>query len=174
MSPTSYQTAPPRRDGLAAWSAERPASGAPSHPSPVLTQGVVGGDEAPLQDRLDARSSASRSGRATCVAPDPVNQPMIRHWAAAFEDQDPVYTDDQAANRSRFGQIVAPPHAPDVDHGDADDHRDGLAGGSPVESTGSGALAVLDEAGFVGTLASNSEFEIERYLHLGEGLSAPR
>ena len=59
-----------------------------------------------------------------------------------------------------------------MDHGDADDHRDGRSGGSPVESTGSGALAVLDEAGFVGTLASNSEFEIERYLHLGEGLSA--
>ena len=35
-------------------------------------------------------------------------------------------------------------------------------GGSPVESGTGGALAVLDEAGFVGTLASNSEFEIER------------
>jgi hydroxyacyl-ACP dehydratase HTD2-like protein with hotdog domain len=27
---------------------------------------------------------------------------------------------------------------------------------------------VLDEAGFTATLAANSEFEIERYLHLGE------
>jgi uncharacterized protein len=31
---------------------------------------------------------------------------------------------------------------------------------------------VLDDAGFTGTLASNSEFEIERYVHLGEVLTA--
>jgi len=34
------------------------------------------------------------------------------------------------------------------------------------------ALAVLDEAGFVGTLATNTEFEILRYLHLGDVVSA--
>jgi acyl dehydratase len=45
-------------------------------------------------------------------------------------------------------------------------------GGSPVESDGGGVLSVLDEAGFVGTLASNSEFEIQRYLHLGEVVSS--
>ncbi len=45
-------------------------------------------------------------------------------------------------------------------------------GGSPVESEGAGPLAVLDEAGFVGTLASNSEFEIVRYLRLGDVVSA--
>jgi hypothetical protein len=45
-------------------------------------------------------------------------------------------------------------------------------GGSPVESERAGALAVLDDAGFVGTLASNSEFEIERYLRIGEVVSA--
>jgi len=45
-------------------------------------------------------------------------------------------------------------------------------GGSPVESSGESPLKVLDDAGFVATLASNSEFEIERYLHLGEIVSA--
>jgi hypothetical protein len=105
--------------------------------------------------------------------PDPVNQPMIRHWAAAFEDANPVYTDPDAAARSRFGQIVAPPvmlqtwtfPTPIIT---------GMAerGGSPVESTGSSPLDVLDEAGFTATLASNSEFEIERYLHLGETVAA--
>ncbi len=112
------------------------------------------------------------SGSAS-VAPDPVNQPMIRHWAAAFEDHNPVYTDPGFAARTRFGGIVAPPlmlqtwtmATPKVT---------GLAerGGSPVESTGAGPLAVFDEAGFVGTLASNSEFEIVRYLCLGERISA--
>ena len=37
-------------------------------------------------------------------------------------------------------------------------------GGSPVEGGRAAVLDLLDEAGFVGTLASNSEFEIVRYL----------
>jgi N-terminal half of MaoC dehydratase len=106
---------------------------------------------------------------APSVAPDPVNQPMIRHWAAAFEDANPVYTDPEAAAASRFGEIVAPPlmlqtwtmATPKIT-------GIGARGGSPVESEGAGPLAVFDDAGFVGTLASNSEFEIARYLHLGE------
>src|SRR5262252_3283904 len=43
------------------------------------------------------------------VAPDPVNQPMIRHWAVALQDHNPVYTDPAFAAASRFGDIVAPP-----------------------------------------------------------------
>jgi hypothetical protein len=45
-------------------------------------------------------------------------------------------------------------------------------GGSPVEGGQAKVLALLDEAGFVGTLASNSEFEIVRYLRLGETVTA--
>jgi len=107
------------------------------------------------------------------VAPDPVNQPMIRHWAAAFEDHNPVYTDPEFAATTRFGEIVAPPlmlqtwtMATPIITGIAE------RGGSPVEVRGSNPLAPLDEAGFVGTLASNSEFEIVRYLRLGEVVSA--
>lgn len=98
---------------------------------------------------------------------------MIRHWAAAFEDHNPVYTDPDAAAASRFGGIVSPPlmlqtwtmPTPQIT---------GIAerGGSPVETEGESPLAVLDEAGFTGTLASNSEFEFERYLRLGEVVSA--
>ena len=107
------------------------------------------------------------------TGPDPVNQPMIRHWAAAFEDANPVYTNAEVAAASRFGRIVAPPlmlqtwtlPTPQVT---------GIAerGGSPVASSGPGPLTVLDDAGFVATLASNSEFDFERYLHLGEVVSA--
>lgn len=107
------------------------------------------------------------------AAPDPVNQPMIRHWAAAFEDANPVYVDADAARDSRFGGIVAPPlmlqtwtmATPKVT---------GIRerGGSPVEDGGAEVLRLLDEDGLVGTLATNSEFEIDRYLHLGDVVTA--
>jgi hypothetical protein len=107
------------------------------------------------------------------VGPDPVNQPMIRHWAAAFEDDNPVYTDPDVAARSRFGQIVAPPTmlqtwtmATPIITGIAE------RGGAPTELQSDSPLMVFDRAGFIGTLASNSEFEIERYVHLGEVISA--
>jgi uncharacterized protein len=122
-----------------------------------------------FRERLDELIGRPVGTSGPSRGPDPVNQPMIRHWTAAFEDHNPVYTDPQAAEHSRFGAIVAPPlmlqtwtmATPTIT---------GMAerGGAPVESDGVGALAVLDEAGFVGTLASNSEFEIQRYLNLGE------
>jgi hypothetical protein len=106
------------------------------------------------------------------VAPDPVNLPMIRHWAAAMEDRNPVYVDPEFATASRFGGIVAPPlmlqtwimPTPKIS---------GIAerGGAPVEGA-LNPLAPLDEAGFVATLATNSEFEVVRYLHLGEVITS--
>jgi hypothetical protein len=102
------------------------------------------------------------------VAPDPVNQPMIRHWAAALEDENPVYTDPELAAKTRFGGIVAPPLMLQTWTLPTPQLRGiGERGGAPVEN-GRNPLAVLDEAGFAATLATNSEFEIERYLHLGE------
>jgi acyl dehydratase len=128
----------------------------------------------PLQARLDALVGAPVGTAGPSVGPDPVNQPMIRHWAAAFDDANPVYTDPAAAAGTRFGGIVAPPlmlqtwtmPTPVLE---------GIAerGGSPVPvSEGLGPLAVLDQAGFVATLATDSEFEFERYLRLGDEVTA--
>ena len=123
----------------------------------------------------DLRELAGRpmgSGQPS-AGPDPVNQPMIRHWAAAFDDANPVYTDPAEAARSRFGAVVAPPlmlqtwtMPTPVLAGIAE------RGGSPVPMEGPGPLSVLDDAGFTGTLATDSEFQIDRYLHLGEVVSA--
>ena len=129
--------------------------------------------EESLERELQALIGQPVGGGGAAVGPDPVNQPMIRHWAAAFGDRNPVYVDPDAAAHSRFGRIVAPPlmlqtwtmPTPTLV---------GIRerGGSPVE-TGSGtALSVLDRAGYTGTLATNSEFEIVRYLDLGEVVSA--
>ncbi len=107
------------------------------------------------------------------IAPDPVNQPMIRHWAAAFEDANPIYTDPETAAASRFGEIVAPPLMLQT-WTMANPKITGIRerGGSPVEGEGAEVLRLLDGAGFVGTLATNSEFELVRYLRLGERVSA--
>jgi N-terminal half of MaoC dehydratase len=123
--------------------------------------------------KLDALVGRPVGSATPSAGPDPVNQPMIRHWAAAFEDANPVYTDPDAAAASVFGEIVSPPvmlqtwtfPTPLIT---------GMAerGGSPTESSGESLLDVLDEAGFTATLASNSEFEIERYLRLGETVAS--
>ena len=112
-------------------------------------------------------------GRGEQTAPDPVNQPMIRHWAAAFEDANPVYTDADAATRSRHGAIVAPPLMLQT-WTMATPKITGIAerGGSPVETDETGPLATLDDAGLTATLATDSEFEILRYLHLGDVVHA--
>lgn len=106
------------------------------------------------------------------VAPDPVNQPMIRHWAHALDDLNSVYLDPEFAAASRFGGIVSPPvmlqtwtmPSPKLE---------GIRerGGSPVEITAN-PMAFLDEAGFTGTVATNSEFEIERYPRLGDVITS--
>ena len=107
------------------------------------------------------------------TGPDPVNEPMIRHWAAAFEDHNPVYTDPSAAARSRFGGVVAPPLMLQT-WTMATPMITGIRerGGSPVEGRRAAALSLLDDHGFVGTLATNSEFEIVRYLRPGDVVGA--
>ena len=132
--------------------------------------GLSGAD---LDAALVALVGQPVGGAEPVAGPDPVNEPMIRHWAAAFEDANPVYVDEEAAAASRFGGIVAPPlmlqtwsmQSPVIT---------GIRerGGSPVEGEGAPVLRLLDDAGFVGTLATNSEFEIVRYLRPGEQVSA--
>jgi len=126
-----------------------------------------------LRARLDALVGQTIDWGGPAVAPDPVNQPMIRHWAAAFEDENPVYTDAAFAESTRFGGIVAPPCMLQT-WTMATPKITGIAerGGSPVELEGPSLISMLDDAGYVATLASNSEFEIERYLRLGETITA--
>jgi hypothetical protein len=126
-----------------------------------------------FQERLDALVGTTLGTHDVARAPDPVNQPMIRHWTAAFDDQNPVYVDPEFAEQSRFGAIVAPPlmlqtwtMATPVIAGI------GERGGSPVVPDGESPLIAFDQAGFTATLASNSEFEIERYLRLGDVISS--
>ena len=104
-------------------------------------------------------------------APDPVNIPMIHHWVDALDDRNPIYEDEEAAKATRHGGQVAPPAMlqawtmprPKIE---------GIAerGGAPGELDADSAIVALDEAGYVGTLATNSELEFFRYLRPGDQL----
>ena len=75
------------------------------------------------------------------------------------------------AYENRFGGVVAPPAMlqtwtmprPRIE---------GIAerGGAPTEMSGENVVSALDKAGYVGTLATNSELEFERYLRPGDRL----
>jgi len=105
------------------------------------------------------------------LAPDAVNVPMIRHWVDALDDRNPVYLDEEFAAKTRFGGIVAPPAMlqawmmprPKIE---------GIAerGGAPDEMGHDNPIVALDKAGYVGTLATNSELEFVRYLRPGDQL----
>ncbi|MBV8983495.1 MAG: bifunctional MaoC family dehydratase/OB-fold nucleic acid binding domain-containing protein [Acidimicrobiia bacterium] len=98
---------------------------------------------------------------------DEVNQPMIRHWCDAVGDTNPIYTDPSAAAASVHGQVVAPPTMLQAWT---------MRGLVPPPSEGGGAQAelmgLLDAAGFTSVVATNCEQEYERYLHLGDDLTA--
>ncbi len=105
------------------------------------------------------------------VAPDPVNVPMIRHWVDALDDRNPVYLDEEFASTTRFGGIVAPPAMLQT-WTMARPRIEGIAerGGAPDEMHYDNPINALDEAGYVGTLATNSELEFVRYLRPGDHL----
>jgi uncharacterized protein len=123
-----------------------------------------------LRKKLDALIGEPTGPKAT--APDAVNQAMIRHWADALQDRNPLYVDEEFASSSAFGGIVAPPVMLQT-WTMARPMISGILerGGIPMK-VGKSPLSVLDELGFVGTVATNSEFEIDRYVHLGERLTS--
>ena len=130
-------------------------------------------DADPLRTRLLERIGKPLGASGPALAPDPVNLPMIRHWVDAFEDRNPVYLDAERAARSRFGGIVAPPAMLQT-WTMARPRIEGIAerGGSAEEIDPASPIRVLAEAGYPGTLATDSELEFLRYLRPGDRLEA--
>ncbi len=101
------------------------------------------------------------------LAWDAVNAPMIRHWCEAMGDENPIYTDAEAARAAGFADIVAPPTMLMAWT---------MNGYGGVRAPGSGegnALAVLSamrEAGYPAVVAVNCEQEYERYLEVGDSV----
>ncbi len=133
--------------------------------------------DGPADLSFDARLQAFvglSSGEPT-VAPDPVNQPMIRHWVEAMGDFNPVYVDEEVARAAGFPGIVAPPTMLQawIMRGlraslDADAAR--AAGAVSADSPSDRLMALLDEGGFTSVVATNCTQHYERPLVLGDRL----
>jgi uncharacterized OB-fold protein/acyl dehydratase len=103
----------------------------------------------------------------------PITGTGIGDWCDAIGDTNPLYVDEEAAAKSRHGGIVAPPATLDIWD------RPGLpaqprfrpADKPAAEDPRSKVLRMLEEAGFVGVVAVNSELEIVRYLRPGDVLT---
>jgi uncharacterized protein len=108
-----------------------------------------------------ARIAAAGESRPR-PARDSVNLPMIRNWAEAIGDANPVYTDAEAAARSVHGGLVAPPAMAQVWT------MRGLHPAADDDDPMGRMSAVLDEAGYTSVVATNCEQEYHRYLRHGE------
>ncbi len=101
------------------------------------------------------------------LARDPVNETMIRHWCEAMGDNNPVYTDAEAAAASVHGGIVSPPSMlqawmlPGIEMADPARMR-------PTRQTELHKL--LSDNGYTGVVATNCEQSYHRYLKPGDRL----
>jgi uncharacterized OB-fold protein len=104
------------------------------------------------------------------LGPDPINEPMIRHWCDAIGDRNPSYLDHEFAKRSSRGGLIAPPTMlqawtmPGLRPRTAEPYGGEIGGRKPV-------LQVLDEAGFTSVVATNCEQEYFRDLVPGDQLT---
>ena len=103
------------------------------------------------------------------VARDPVNEPMIRQWCDAMGETHPAYLGSDTAAATLHGKVVAPPTMLQSwimegwgMHVGYDEPRDGQQR----------LHKVFGDAGYSGVLGTNSEEHYERYLALGDVVTA--
>lgn len=115
--------------------------------------------QAAVEQVKAAGKSKPRAGR------DPVNQAMIHHWVDAMGDKNPIYVDEAAAQAAGHPGIVAPPAMIQVWT------MMGLGGIRPDDDPLGRIIALFDDAGYVGVVATNCEQTYHRYLQPGEEVS---
>jgi len=103
------------------------------------------------------------------VAPDAVNEAMIRHWCEAMGDTNPIYTDQSAGRASVHKSMVAPPTML---------HAWVMRGLEMADSTvvrddkQSELHRLLTESGYPSVVATNCEQGYARYLRPGDRISS--
>ena len=105
------------------------------------------------------------------VARDSVSEPVIRSWCDAMSESNPLYIDQDFANDSKHGGIIAPPAMLQVWT------MSGLHLGSQFQrntedSPSAGVYQLLDEAGFTGVVATNATYHYNEVIRPGDLISA--
>lgn len=112
-----------------------------------------------------AREWLGKDATPPTTARDPVNQAMIRRWAEAMGDNNPLWHDPEVRKAAGFKGAVAPPAMLEV--WTMSPFR--VEGRREEESMA--VLKLFDEAGFTGVVATNIEQEYDRYLEEGDVIS---
>lgn len=111
------------------------------------------------------------------LAPDEVNQAMIRHWVEAMGDENPVYVDEAAARAEGLPGVIAPATMLQAwimrgYKASVEVEAARAAGRPPAEPTPLDELfALLDGEGCTSIVATNCEQRYARPLVLGDRLS---
>ncbi|MFC4059171.1 bifunctional MaoC family dehydratase N-terminal/OB-fold nucleic acid binding domain-containing protein [Planomonospora corallina] len=130
-------------------------------------RGRTGGGADDYEERLQAFTG--RVLMPLRPGPDPVNRPMIRHWAEAMEDGNPVYLDEEAARATGRPGVVAP--ASMMQAWTMRGYAATRTPGGPEGAYGE-LVALLDERGYTSVVATDSEFEFHRELVPGDHVGA--
>src|ERR1700741_3624593 len=118
------------------------------------------------EDVQKAAEQVKAAGRSKPrLARYPVNEPMIGHWVDAIGDKNPIYVDEAAARAAGHPGIVAPPAMIQVWT------MAGLGGERPKDDPLGPIVQLLDDAGYIGVVATNCEQTYHRYLQPGEQVS---
>ncbi|MDX2381492.1 MAG: OB-fold domain-containing protein [Acidimicrobiia bacterium] len=141
---------------------------------PAAHTGVDPAAPGPIPDDPDEFLALLRAavGRAGTPQParDPVSLSTIRAWCDAMSEANPLYTDPEAAAVGPHAALVAPPAMLNVWT------MAGLVSGAPIPRDPNEPRAkvyeLLDRGGFPGVVAVNSDLSFERYLRLGEHITA--
>ena len=105
------------------------------------------------------------------VARDSVSEPVIRSWCDAMSESNPLYINQDFANDSKHGRIIAPPAMLQVWT------MSGLHLGNQFQrntedSPSAGVYQLLDEAGFTGVVATNATYHYDEVIKPGDLISA--
>lgn len=110
------------------------------------------------------------------VARDVVNLSMIRHWAEAMGDENPVYSSEEVARRAGLSGVVAPPTMLQawgmrgLAATQALERQRAAGGAGGAETVNETMMRLLDDEGLTSVVATNCEQHYVRPLTLGERL----
>ena len=105
-----------------------------------------------MSDIQAAAEQIKAAGRSEPrLGPDPVNQPMIRHWVDAIGDANPIYVDEDAAKAVGHPGVVAPPAMIQVWT------MMGLGRTRSDDDPLARAMKLFDDAGYVGVVTTNCD-----------------